>query len=81
MSIRLLRPFHELLRSGYSVTTACEWEDFLATKATEDHVKALRRHERSGRRLGREHVVRTVARKLGRTLRHGKPGPKRRRAE
>jgi len=63
------------------LTLVSDWEDFLPTKATEDQVKALRRHERSGRPLGREHVVRAVERKLGRTLRRGKPGPKRRRAE
>jgi putative transposase len=56
------------------------WTDFLATGAPEDEVKELRRHERSGRPLGREPFVVAVEGKLGRTLRRGKPGPKRGRA-
>jgi len=54
--------------------------DFLATGAPEEEVKELRRHERSGRPLGREPFVAAVEGKLGRTLRRGKPGPKRGRA-
>jgi len=56
------------------------WTDFLATGAPEDEVKELRRHERSGRPLGREPFVVAVEGKLGRTLRRGRPGPKRSRA-
>ena len=53
------------------------WTDFLATGAPEDEVKELRRHERSGRPLGREPFVAAIEGRLGRTLRRGKPGPKR----
>ena len=53
------------------------WTDFLATGAPEDEVTAPRRHERSGRRLGREPFVAAIEGKLGRSLRRGKPGPKR----
>jgi putative transposase len=56
------------------------WTDFLATGAPEDEVKELRRHERSGRPLGREPFVAAVEGKLSRTLQRGKPGPKRSRA-
>jgi putative transposase len=56
------------------------WMDFLATSAPEDEVKALRRHERSGRPLGRESFVAALEGTLGRTLRRGRPGPKRGRA-
>ena len=56
------------------------WTDILATGAPEDEVQDLRRHERSGRPLGREPFVVAVEGKLGRTLRRGKPGPKRGRA-
>jgi putative transposase len=56
------------------------WTDFLATGAPEEEVKELRHHERSGRPLGREPFVVAVEGKLGRTLRRGKPGPKRGRA-
>ena len=54
-----------------------KWTDILATGAPEDEVKELRRHERSGRPLGREPFVVAVEGKLGRPLRRGKPGPKR----
>jgi len=53
------------------------WMDFLATGAPEDEVKELRRHERSGRPLGRELFGVALEGKLGRTLRRRKPGPKR----
>jgi len=56
------------------------WMDFLATGAAEDEVTALRRHERSGRPLGREPFVAAIEGRLGRPLRRGKPGPKRSRA-
>jgi len=56
------------------------WTDFLATGAPEDEVTALPHHERSGRPLGREPFVGAIEGKLGRTLRRGKPGPKRSRA-
>jgi putative transposase len=54
-----------------------DWKGFLATPVTESQVRELRRHERSGRPVGHEHFVLTVERTLGRTLRRGKPGPKR----
>ena len=57
-----------------------DWEDFLSTPVTEDQVRELRRHERSGRPVGHEHFVLAVERTLGRTLRRGKPGPKRSRS-
>jgi hypothetical protein len=44
---------------------------------TEDEAEGCRRHERNGRPLGHEHFVLAVERKLGRTLRRGRPGPKR----
>ena len=56
------------------------WTDFLATGAPEAEVQALRRHERSGRPLGREPFLAAIEGRLGRTLRRGKPGPKRGRA-
>lgn len=58
-----------------------EWRAFLAMGVTEDEVKALHRHERSGRPVGREPFIATVEQTLGRTLRRGKPGPKRGRPE
>ena len=54
-----------------------DWKGFLAMPVTEGQVWELRRHERSGRPVGHEHFVLAVERKLGRTLRRIKPGPKR----
>ena len=54
-----------------------DWKDFLCLGVSEDEVKQLRRHERTGRPLGSERFIGAVERKLGRPLRRGKPGPKR----
>jgi putative transposase len=54
-----------------------DWKDFLCLGVSEDEVKQLRRHERTGRPLGSERFIGAVERKLGRTLLRGKPGPKR----
>jgi putative transposase len=57
-----------------------QWRDFLATSAPADEGKVLRRHDRSGRPSGREPFVAALEGTLGRTLRRGRPGPKRGRA-
>jgi len=54
-----------------------DWKAFLSMGASEDEIKQLRRHERTGRPLGSERFLGAVERQLGRTLRRGKPGPKR----
>jgi putative transposase len=51
-------------------------EDFLCMETSEEEVKRLRRHERTGRPLGDESFTVAVERHLRRTLRRGKPGPK-----
>lgn len=53
-----------------------DWRGFLAAEVTEAETKERRRHERSGRPVGGEHFILAVERRLGRTLRRGKPGPK-----
>jgi putative transposase len=58
-----------------------DWWAFLAAGVTEDEVQELRRHERSGRPVGREPFLTAFERTLNRTLRRGKPGPKRGRPE
>jgi len=65
---------------GLLLALVGNWTNFLATGAPEDEVTALPHHERSGRPLGREPFVGAIEGKLGRTLRRGKPGPKRSRA-
>ncbi len=52
------------------------WEAFLSVGASDDEVKHLRRHERTGRPLGSDRFTGAVERKLHRNLRRGKPGPK-----
>lgn len=52
------------------------WLDFLATGTAADDVTAVRRHERSGRPLGRAAFVGRVEGQLGRSLRPGPPGRK-----
>ena len=71
----------QLVRVAPLLALVGNWRGFLATGPTEDEVQELRRHERSGRPLGHEPFVRVVERTLGRTLRRGKPGPKRERPQ
>jgi putative transposase len=52
------------------------WRRFLNTAATEEQIKALRAHERTGRPLGDEEFQRKIEKQLGRVLRRRKPGPK-----
>jgi putative transposase len=52
------------------------WEGFLSLETSEEAVRRLRRHERSGRPLGDEPFTAAVERQLHRTLRRGKPGPR-----
>jgi putative transposase len=54
-----------------------DWKGFLCAEAPADDVRKLRRHERTGRPLGTEQFITDVERALHRTLRRGKPGPKR----
>jgi len=42
----------------------------------EKGIKEIRRHERTGRALGRDGFVNGLEKALGRTLRHQKSGPK-----
>jgi putative transposase len=53
-----------------------DWKGFLCAEAPEDDLGPLRRHERSGRPLGRESFVAALERRLNRTLQRGRPGPK-----
>ena len=53
------------------------WRRFLNSAATEEQIKAIRAHERTGRPLGNEEVERKLEKQLGRVLRRRKPGPKR----
>jgi len=52
-----------------------DWEDFLRL-SSQDELKLLQRHERSGRPLGNEGFIQQMEQSLGRILRPGKPGPR-----
>ncbi len=88
MGLRTTRPTHwsharvageddALITVAPLLALVGNWMDCPATGAPEDEVKELRCHERSGRPWGRESFVVDLEGKFGRTLRRGKPGPKR----
>ena len=52
------------------------WRDFLNTSLTPEEIESLRSHERTGRPLGSEKFMTKLEKKLGRTLKRVKPGPK-----
>jgi putative transposase len=54
-----------------------DWAGFISSSAHEDEMNAIRQHESTGRPLGSEAFVERLERQIGRTLRKGKPGPKR----
>jgi putative transposase len=66
-----------LVKAALLLELVGKWKDFLSVGASDDEVKQLRRHERTGRPLGSERFIVAVERKLGRTLRRGNPEPKR----
>ena len=58
-----------------------DWRGFLAAGLPADQHKALQSHERTGRPLGDEGFVERLEDALGRSLKKGKPGPKKGSAE
>ena len=55
---------------------AKNWRRLLTSAATEEQIKALREHERTGRPMGDDDFQKRLEKKLGRVLRRQKPGPK-----
>ena len=53
-----------------------DWADFLADAPDDEALETLRRHERTGRPLGADRFVARLERRLKRTLRPAKRGPK-----
>jgi putative transposase len=53
-----------------------DWKEFLANGDEEKEIKEIRRHERTGRPLGRDGFVMGLEKALGRTLRYQKSGSK-----
>jgi putative transposase len=66
-----------LVKASPRLELVADWKGFLCRGTSEDEVKQLRRHERTGRPLGSERFIVAVERKLCRPLQRGKPGPKR----
>jgi putative transposase len=60
------------------IARVSDWKGFLYAKAPAEDIRQLGRHERTGRPLGTEQVMRNVKREPRRTLRRGMPGSKRR---
>jgi putative transposase len=52
-----------------------DWKDLLHL-SSEEELKILKRHEHTGRPLGRDSFVARLEKILGRVLRPQKPGPK-----
>ena len=52
------------------------WAQFLSQKITSNERQALQKHERTGRPLGDRQFIENLEKKLDRTLKPGKPGPK-----
>jgi putative transposase len=57
------------------------WSKHLSTEPAATTLQELRRHESTGRPAGSERFVKRLERLLGRVLRPGKPGRKRKNAE
>ena len=53
-----------------------DWKGFLLVGDPEEEIKEIRRHERTGRPLGKDSFVIGLEKILARTLRHKKTGPK-----
>jgi putative transposase len=53
-----------------------DWKEFLSKGDEEKEIKEIRRHERTGRPLGKDGFVLGLEKALGRTLRYQKSGPK-----
>ncbi len=65
-----------LLKASPPLELVGKWKDFLSTGASEDEVRRLRRHERTGRSLGSERFIAALEKTLSWTLQQGKAGPK-----
>ena len=53
-----------------------DWRTFLLESPANDVMNDLRKHERTGRPLGRESFLQHLENTLSRVLRKQKPGPK-----
>lgn len=67
----------ELIIAAPLLEMAGDWRLFLAGAAKEEQINDIRMHERTGRPLGSEGFIERLETTLDRSLKRGKPGPKR----
>lgn len=53
-----------------------DWKEFLSGEDEEREIKEIRRHERTGRPLGKDGFISALEKSLGRMLQYQKTGPK-----
>jgi putative transposase len=53
-----------------------DWKELLSGKDEEREIKEIRRHERTGRPLGKEGFISALEKSMGRMLQYQKTGPK-----
>ena len=66
-----------LVRAAPLLAEVGDWRSFLREEPSAEQCELLRRHARTGRPLGSKRFLARLERALGRVLRPGKPGPKR----
>ena len=64
------KPLLEMVQSS--------WRDFLSTDVNDQEIAALKKHDRTGRPLGKNAFIDELEILLGRQLKRQKPGPKKR---
>jgi putative transposase len=65
-----------LVRAALLLKQIEDWRRFLRGEEAEEVLRALRRHERTGRPLGSPRILERLENRRGRLLRRHKPGPK-----
>ena len=74
-SAHLMAHDDKLMKAQPLLSMVGNWRAFLSL-SSEDEITTLRKHERSGRPLGKETFIDKVEALLERSLRPQKPGPK-----
>ena len=65
-----------LVKTSPLLGIVADWKAFLEEAESEPALKALRRHERTGRPLGSDNFLSRLEDNVGRILKKQKPGPK-----
>ena len=70
----------DLVKTAPLLGLVPDWRVYVSTDASDTQIKALRKHEQTGRPLGSPAFIRALEAILGRSLFRKKPGPKPKRA-